>query len=152
MSESRWPIKAAWIGIENDTEKEPEGDLPEPTKKMCVLRGIPGGCIGVIIRSGVVQALGHFCHVKVSVCGKKLWASGAEDRIYDWHSVKLSEIGKVPSGMIPALGWAKDRSTYCLLHGKRIVKVAKAARVGIDNALVDVPEELWQDDWRSLVR
>jgi hypothetical protein len=149
MSEYSWPIKGAWIGIENDTEKEPEGDLPLPTRKMTVLRGIPGGCIGVIIRSGQVRALGHFCHVKVSVNGKKVWAGGAEDRIYPFHSVKLSEIGGVPEGMIPALGFAKDHNTYCFLYQKRIVRLSGPGKDGPEKSMEAVPEELWQDDWKK---
>lgn len=148
-SEYSWPVKGAWIGVENDTEKEPEGDLPEVTRKMCVLRNIPGGCIGVIIRSGQVRALGHFCYVKVPVNGKKVWAGGAEDRIYPFHSVKLSEIGRVPKDMIPALGFAKDHETYCFLYKSRVVKLVGPGKEGADKSVEDVPEELWQEGWKT---
>lgn len=149
MSEYSWYVKGAWIGVENNTEKEPEGDLPEVTRKMTII-GKPAGCIGVIIRSGQVRALGHFCFVKVSVNGKKVWASGAEDRIYPFHSVKLSEIGGIPKGMVPALGFAKDHSTYCFLYKGRVVRLCGPGKDGLDKSLEDVPEDQWQDEWRAV--
>ena len=151
MSEYSWYVKSAWIGVDNNTGKEPEGDLPEPTRRMRVLKD-PGGCIGIVIRSGRVRVLGHFCFVKVSVNGRKVWASGAEDRIYPFHSVKLSEIGGVPKGMIPALGFAKGGNIYCFLYKGRIVEISGPGKDGPDKSLTPVPEEIWQEDWRELDR
>ena len=65
MSEYQWRVQNAWIGV----------------------RGIDGELIGVIRRSGTVRQLGHFCFVEVQVCRKKYHASGAEDRIWPFHSI-----------------------------------------------------------------
>jgi len=146
MNEYSWRVQKAWIGIENDTGVEPVGDLPEITRKMTII-GKPAGCIGVIIRSGRVQACGQFCFVNVSVNGKKVIASGAEDRIYPFHSVKLSEIGAVPKDMIPALGFSKDGNTYCFLYKGRVVAIDGPGKDGPDKSLVDVPQEHWQPGW-----
>lgn len=151
MSEYSWKVKAAWIGIENDTGREPVAapgeTLPEPTRTMTVLHE-PAGCVGVVVRSGRVQACGHFCYVDVQIGGCKVTASGAEDRIYPFHSVKLSELGGVcPKGMIPALGFALDGNTYCFLYTGRVVSLVGPAKDGLDKALAPVDPELWQPGW-----
>ena len=97
MSEYRWRTKAAWIGVQSD-----EGVL-----------------LGLLIRSGVVKALGHFCTVEVSVDGKRKRASGAEDRIFPFHSIHLEKGEAPPKKMVArALGWMKNGNDYAYLHPK----------------------------------
>ena len=95
MSEYRWRTKAAWIGVQSA-----EGVL-----------------LGLLIRSGVVRALGHFCTVEVSVGGKVKRASGAEDRIFPFHSIHLEKGEAPPKKMVArALGWMKNGNDYAYLH------------------------------------
>ena len=121
MSEYRWPIRKCWIGVERDDK-----------------------LLGVIRRSGIVQALGHFCFVAVSVCGKKYHASGAEDRIYPFHSIKLKEGDKVPELELEYLGWGKDHNTPVFKDkAGKVVQIVKAG-VATDNT-APVPEDIWPE-------
>lgn len=123
MSEYSWYVKQIWFGVEG----------PKPDREM----------IGIIKRSGQCRALGHFCHVKISVNGKKVWASGAEDRTFYMHLVTWEDIGRyIPQGLIPALGWCKEGKMYCLLHEGMIVTAAG------QGSLHPVPEDVWQDEWK----
>lgn len=133
MSEYSWPVKGMWCGIEDDTFDYLDRDRLS--------------CIGVCIRSGQVKALGHFCFVKVSVSGKKVYASNAEARIYPFHSVKLSEIGKTPKDMIPALGFATNGNDYCFLYEGKVVTIAGKGLEGLE----PVPEDQWQPQWKEKV-
>lgn len=115
-----------WCGIEG----------PEPELRM----------LGIIRRSGWCHAIGHFCHVKVSVNGKAVWASGAEDRIFPFHHVQWRDIGEVaPKAMTPALGWCLDHNTYAFLSDC-CVRIP-----GPQGAWEDVPEGIWQPEWFELV-
>lgn len=124
MSEYSWYVKQIWFGVEG-----PKPDLP---------------MIGIIKRSGRVKQLGHFCHVKISVNGRKVWASGAEDRTFYMHLVEWDDIGQmVPRDLIPALGWCKGGNLYAFLHEGKIVEA------GRDGTLHEIDEELWQDEWKE---
>jgi hypothetical protein len=126
MSEYRWNVKGIWVGIEG----------PEPDRKLQ----------GVIQRSGVCHQLGHFCHVKVSVNGRKVWASGAEDRTFYFHVVEWKDIGGVaPKDMVPALGWCKGGHLFAFKHEGKIVATGR----GVDGKGLFIPieRELWQEDW-----
>jgi hypothetical protein len=94
MSEYRWWTRHAWIGVQNA-----EGKL-----------------LGVIARSGVVRALGHFCHVTVHVNGKEKIASNQEARIFPFHSITLEPGEREPKYILRALGWCKDGNTYAYRH------------------------------------
>lgn len=105
MSEYRWYVKQAWIGVvdTNDT------------------------LLGVIRRSGWVQAVGHFCFIDVSVCGKKYAASGAEDRIYPFHHITLKPGDTPPVLELIAIGWCKDKNTYAFKNKRgEFVKLVAA--------------------------
>lgn len=99
--------------------------------------------LGVIRRSGPVSQCGHFCYVDVSVEGKKVTASGAEDRIFPFHSVRLDHL---PEGGWPALGWCKDRNTFAFLVDGMVCEVVN----GRD--FEPIKEEIWQPEWRDRVR
>lgn len=94
MSEYRWYVKHILVGV-----VDASGEL-----------------IGVIRRSGWCYALGHFCHVKVSINGKEKWASGAEDRIHPFHSVSLEAGEKWPKFELRAIGWCKDGNTFAFMN------------------------------------
>jgi hypothetical protein len=124
VSEYSWYVKQIWFGVEG-----PKPDVP---------------MLGIIKRSGQCKALGHFCHVKISVNGKRVWASGAEDRIFYMHLVEWHDIGSyVPRDMIPALGWCKGGNCYAFLHEGKIVEA------GREGTLHEIGEDLWQDEWRE---
>jgi hypothetical protein len=132
MSEYSWPVQRAWIGIE---VKEPP--LFASSK-----------LLGVIRRSGQVRALGHFCFVKVQICGRFHHASGAEDRIYPFHSVRFMPEEKLPELELTYLGWCTDRNTPAFRdQAGRIVKIARAGK-DPDNTEA-IPENLWQPEWRT---
>jgi len=134
MSEYSWYLPKMWVGIVDDREDKYGGPL-----------------IGVVIRSARVRALGHFCHCQVSLNGRRVWASGAEDRIFPFHSVNLTEIGGTPPKDMKTtgLGWATDGNRYCFRYGDRIVEVGRAATAGYDEGLVDVDPTLWKAEWKS---
>jgi hypothetical protein len=98
MSEYRWPVKKCWIGV---------------MQRILDERGLfkEDKLLGVIRRSGIVRAMGHFCSVEVSVCGKKYFASGAEDRIFPFHSIELEKGDKVPKLDLEFMGWCADHNT-----------------------------------------
>jgi hypothetical protein len=121
MSAYNWYVKGIWFGIEG-----PKYDAP---------------MLGIIKRSGMCRASGHFCHVKIPVNGKKVWASGAEDRTFYMHLVEWGDLyGKIPKDMIPALGWNKD-DIYCFY------KDGQVWSAGSGGTLQVVHPDLWQDDW-----
>lgn len=105
--------------------------------------------LGIIKRSGQCRAIGHFCFVKISVNGKKVWASDAEARTFYMHLVQWDDIGRVcPKDMIPALGWGASGNGYYCLHGGKVVEA------GGSGSLHEVPEEQWgswKEDMRTLV-
>jgi hypothetical protein len=124
MSEYSWDVRGIWFGVEG-----PKPDLP---------------MLGIIKRSGRVRQLGHFCHVKISVNGKKVWASGAEDRTFYMHLVGWKDVGGyIPKDMIPALGWCKGGNTYAFLHEGKIVEA------GRQGTLHEIPQDKWQDEWKE---
>lgn len=129
MSQYSWPVRQIWFGVEG-----PKPELP---------------MLGIIKRSGQCRALGHFCHVKISVNGKKVWASGAEDRTFYIHLVTWDDIGRViPKDMIPALGWGADGNGYYCLHKGEVVEY------GSGGSLHPVSPEKWgswKDDIRTLI-
>jgi len=123
MSEYAWYVKQIWFGVEG----------PEPERPM----------LGIIKRSGQCRAIGHFCHVKVPVNGKKVWAGGAEDRTFYMHLVEWDDIGqKIPKDMIPALGWKYGGNGYCFLHNGIVVQA------GGRGSLSPVPPSEW-GSWRG---
>lgn len=130
MSEYSWRVKQAWIGVERRILDE-EGLFREDR------------LLGVIRRSGVVRALGHFCFVEVSVCGKKYSASGAEDRIFPFHSIRLLDGEPVPKLELEAVGWCKGGNTYAfrLVGTPRVVEIVGPGSVAGDG-LRDIPPEL----------
>lgn len=121
-----------WIGIE---QKYPNG--PGETIFHCTGRKI----IGVVIRSARLKQQGHFTYARVSICGKEMWAGGAEDRIFPFHYVTLEAGAAVPRDMIPALGWCQDQNNYAFLYKNQPHIIAKAAVCGKDAALVPVAPE-----------
>ena len=124
MSEYSWYVRQIWFGVEG----------PKPQREM----------LGMIKRSGQLKALGHFCHVKISVNGKKVWASGAEDRIFYMHLVTWDDIGQqIPKGMIPALGWNDDGNSYVFLHDGKLVLAARRGN------LVELAPHAARPEWRE---
>jgi len=122
MSAYNWYVKQIWFGIEG-----PKYDAP---------------MLGIIKRSGMCKALGHFCHVKIPVNGKKVWASGAEDRTFYMHLVSWEDLdGKIPKDMIPALGWNKDGNTYCFF------KDGQVWSAGSGGTLLTFPTDQWKSEW-----
>jgi hypothetical protein len=123
MGEYSWPVKQIWFGVEG----------PKPGCEM----------LGIIKRSGQCRALGHFCHVKIPVNGKRVWASGAEDRTFYMHLVEWKDIGeKIPKDMIPALGW-NDGNLYVFLHEGRV------AVAGTQGTLAYLKEEAIREEWKN---
>jgi len=131
MSEYRWYVRYAWIGVMR-RHRDERGLFKEDE------------LLGVIRRSGWVQAVGHFCHVAVSVCGKKYIASGAEDRIFPFHSIKL-ETGEVcPKLQLEAVGWCQDHSTYAFRDGEgNIVQLVAAGSA--ENNTQPIPQSNWPE-------
>lgn len=124
MGEYSWDVRQIWFGVEG----------PEPDRKM----------LGIIKRSGRVKQLGHFCHVKISVNGKKVWASGAESRTFYIHLVEWNDIGGyVPKDMIPALGWTNDGNTYCVLHEGEVMGY------GSGGSLHPIHPDKWGSPWKE---
>lgn len=128
MSEYCWAVKQIWIGIEG----------PKPD---CKLQG-------VVRRSGTCHQLGHFCHVKVSINGRKVWASGAEDRTFYFHLVEWADIGgEAPKNMTPALGWCKGGNLFAFKHDGKIVSTGRDEQG--HSTFIPVDPELWQEDWHE---
>jgi len=133
MSEYRWYVKQIWIGVEG----------PPPARQM----------LGVIKRSGWCHQMGQFCHVKVSVNGKKVWASGAEDRIWYMHLVEWEDIGeKLPQDIIPAYGWSKDGNTYaynpCVARGYESFPPG-IYQLGGGLGFIQIDKDNWRDEWEN---
>lgn len=105
MSEYKWRVQKAWIGVMRRIKDE-RGLFQEDK------------LLGVIRRSGTVQQVGHFCFVDVQVCGKKYTASGAEDRIFPFHSIVLEEGDKAPELELEYIGWCKDHETPAFRNKK----------------------------------
>ena len=123
MGEYSWEVRNIWFGVEG----------PEDA-------GWP--VLGIIKRSGRVQQLGHFCHVKISVNGMRVWASGAEDRIFYMHLVRWKDIGgQLPKDMIPALGWSCDGNRYVFLHESQIVVA------GSSGTVIPLEKSFWNESW-----
>jgi hypothetical protein len=126
VSEYQWWVKQIWFGVEG-----PKPDLP---------------MLGIIKRSGMVRQCGHFCHVKIPVDGRKVWAGGAEDRIFGMHYVKWADLYQnLPKGIIPAVGWAKGGNNYVFLHEGKLVLACGRGE------LEPLPEDLWLDEWKKEV-
>lgn len=93
MGEYQWRKPRGWIGV-MDSERR---------------------LLGIIQRAGTVRALGHFCFVEVSFLGRQYQASGAEDRIFPFHSLKLA-VGEARDAAdkleAVALGWLSDGNTF----------------------------------------
>lgn len=129
MSEYQWYVKKAWIGVMKRVKDE-RGLYKEDV------------LLGVIRRSGTVKQLGHFCFIDVQVCGKQYAASGAEDRIYPFHSIKLSEEDKVPELELIAVGWCQDHNTYAFMTPQGdVVELIKAGRE--PGNVRPIPRENW---------
>jgi len=129
MSEYRWYVSRCWIGV---VDRESDRLL------------------GVIRRSGWCNALGHFCFVDVKVNGKKYAASGAEDRIYPFHSIKLDKGDKVPELELIAVGWCRDHNTYAFRDNIKgsptFGQVVKIVRAGKEAHPVEaIPEDNWPE-------
>jgi hypothetical protein len=123
MSEYSWYVKNCWIGVERDDQ-----------------------LLGVIMRSGQCRALGHFCFVEVSVCGKKYHASGQEDRIHPFHSIRLEEGDREPEYLLKAIGWCSDHETYAFRDaGGRVVKIVARAPDGV----AEIHESIWPEAARA---
>jgi len=131
MSEYQWYVKKAWIGVMKRIKDE-RGLFKEDV------------LLGVIRRSGNVQQIGHFCSIEVQVCGKKYIASGAEDRIYPFHSIQLEEGDKVPELELVAVGWCQDHNTYAFMAlGGDVVELIKAGRE--PGNVRPIPRENWPE-------
>lgn len=138
MSEYRWYVRKAWIGVQVQVKDE----------RMTSMELYDRELVGVIRRSGWVRALGQFCHLYVSYMGKKRYAAGAEDRIFPFHSLTL-EIGEKPGELeLVYLGWCTDHNTPAFRDKRgRIVQITKAGKEN-DNT-EPIPEMLWQPGWKE---
>jgi hypothetical protein len=103
MSQYRWYVRHATIGVIN----------------------ADGALLGVVHRSGWCSASGHFCSVRVSVNGRMMHASGAEDRTYGFHSIALARGDAVPALDLEAVGWTSDGNdlVFCRPGGDELVYV-----------------------------
>lgn len=133
MSEYSWEVRKVWIGVK------------EYHRAGC------GELLGVIRRSGRVRALGHFCFVRVSYMGKKRWASGAESRIYPFHSVQLEE-GETAKGLeLLYLGFTIDGNTAAFLDQEaNVVELVDAG--SMPNNTRPIPRAMWKDEWEQAVQ
>lgn len=131
MNEYRWRVQKAWIGVMRRIKDE-RGLFKEDK------------LLGVIRRSGVVQAMGHFCYVTVSVNGRKYIASGAEDRIFPFHSIKLEGEDPTPKLELEAVGWCKDHSTYAFRTPQgELVELVQAGKE--PNNVAAIPKSNWPE-------
>jgi len=138
MSEYRWYVKQAWIGVQVQVRNE----------RMTGMEYYDRELVGVIRRSGHVQASGHFCHLYVSYMGRKRYAAGAEDRIFPFHSLTL-DVGETPGELeLVHLGWCTDHSTPAFRDKRgRIVRITGAGKE--DDNTRPIPGELWQPGWKE---
>ncbi len=135
MSEYRWYVRQMWIGVRVAVPK------PWITSDYHASE-----LVGVIIRSGHVRAVGHFCHTYVSYLGKKRYAAGAEDRIYPFHSLTL-EPGEEPKKLeLVFIGWCSDKDTPAFITGSFTPLSLVGAAKDPDNVEV-IPSKLWLPQW-----
>jgi hypothetical protein len=130
-------LSAMWVGIQ---KKYPGRLTPKYNiwdEKM----------IGVVIRSARLKQLGHFMYGQVSINGKKMWAGGAEDRIFPFHHVTLEHYERGPKDMVPALGFCRDGNGYAFNYKGAPCIITKAAVCGMDQAFEVVPPENHPDVW-----
>lgn len=130
-------LKAMWVGI----QQKCTGPLTEQhgiwDEKM----------VGVVIRAARLRPLGHFMYAQVSINGKRMWAGGAEDRIFPFHHVTLPPNEPLPKDMIPALGFCKSGNGYAFDYKGTPCLIEKAAICGKDAALTPVPSEEIPEVW-----
>lgn len=126
-------LKAMWVGIE---------------KKLTQAQGIyDRKMIGVVIRSAHLRQLGHFMFGRVSINGKKMWAGGAEDRIFPFHHVTLEADEPEPKDMVRALGFCKDHNGYAFDYKGTPCTIEKAAICGMDQGFVPVSPDNIPERW-----
>jgi hypothetical protein len=144
MSEYRWYVRKAWIGVKTQPPYVWHDGSIHPGIYDDVL-------VGVIRRSGWVMAVGHFCCVKITYKGRWRLASGAEDRIYPFHSIKLDP-GEEPGKLeLVHLGFCNDGNTAAFRNKKgEIVEIIDAGCKPDNTRLI--PKERWKDDWKDEVR
>ena len=128
---------AIWVGI----EQKVHGSLTEShgiwDRKM----------VGVVIRSAYCRALGHFMYCKVSINGKKMWAGGAEDRIFPFHHVTLEPDEKPPKDMVPALGFCRSGNGYAFDYKGTPCVITRAASCGMEAGFEPVEASEIPDKW-----
>lgn len=129
-------LSKMWVGIEQKI-KTLHGVEWREERKM----------IGVVIRSGRGTQCGHFMFWDVSISGKKMTASGAEDRIFPFHYVTLEHGENPPKDMIPALGFCNDGNDYAFNYNGRPCIITKAAMCGMEQAFEPVPPERCPEKW-----
>lgn len=139
MSEYRWYVRRMWIGV--------EFQLADPSWPLKHDPYYQRELVGVIRRSGWVQAVGHFCHTHVSYLGKKRYAANAEARIFPFHSLQL-EPGELPKKLkLVWLGWCTNKSTLAFVNKHcRVVEITGAG-VNFPNT-EEIPAEVWPNEWR----
>lgn len=130
-------LKAMWVGIEKKFPERLTMQYDIYDKRM----------IGVVIRSAYLRPLGHFMYCKVSIKGKKMWAGGAEDRIFPFHHITLECGENAPKDMVPALGFCNDGNDYAFDYKGKPCIITKAAVCGMDQGFEPVPEERWPEKW-----
>jgi len=137
MSEYQWPVQKAWIGVMKQVRDE----------KLKSIEYYDRVLVGVVRRSGKVRACGHFCDVQVSLWGKKRWASGAEDRIYPFHSVVL-DVGEAPKEMeLTYLDFCNDGNTAAFRDKQGCIVEIVGPGKGGDGSLREIPRERWKEGW-----
>jgi hypothetical protein len=131
MSEYQWRVKKAWIGVMRRIKDE-RGLFKEDK------------LLGVIRRSGIVRQCGHFCSVEVRVCKKSYTASGAEDRIFPFHSIKLEEGEKCPELELEYVGWCRDHNTPAFRTKQgEIVELTGAGKDEVNTSAI--PRSNWPE-------
>lgn len=135
MSEHRWVVKKAWIGV-NFALPLPWVSEDYTQSELC----------GVIRRRAEVQATGHFCFADVQYRGELFTASGAESRIYPFHSLTLHK-GQLPENLeLVYLGFCRDHRTPAFVSKRlRIVELTGAGNSV--SPLTSIPPEKWQIKW-----
>jgi hypothetical protein len=132
-------LKAMWVGIEQKQAQTIQEQLERKyqDRKM----------VGVVIRSGYGKQCGHFMYWTVSINGKKVTASGAEDRIFPFHHVTLEPYDPLPKDMIPALGFCNDGNDYAFNYKGKPCIITKAAICGMEHGFEPVPKDRWPEKW-----
>jgi len=131
-------LKAMWVGI----QKKFPCDLTREYKIYDELM------IGVVIRSAYLRPLGHFMYGRVSINGKKVWAGGAEDRIFPFHHITLEPDEKPPKDMVPALGFCRSGNGYAFDYKGTPCLITKAAVCGMEQSFEPVPPDEIPDQWK----